>query len=89
MFLQYRDNVGFGKIEAKGAHRHFQFMVVDALIFVKVEESKLLKSAMCLLCLSMVQRLYGLVDLFPLLLGQLIHEILGFPLPLLFQAFAL
>lgn len=36
------EDLGLGQIEAKGFERDFEFVVVDALVFVEVEESELL-----------------------------------------------
>ena len=35
------EDLGLGQIEAKGFERDFEFVVVDALVFVEVEESEL------------------------------------------------
>jgi hypothetical protein len=36
-----REDLGFGEVEAKGFERDFEFVVVDSLIFVVVEEAEL------------------------------------------------
>ena len=40
--LEDGDDFGFGEVEAEGFHGGFEFVVVDAFVFVEVEEAELL-----------------------------------------------
>jgi hypothetical protein len=41
MSLQYVENFGFGQVEAEGFEGDFEFVVVDVVVFVEVEEGEL------------------------------------------------
>ena len=41
MGLEDGQDFGFGEVEAEGFHGDFEFVVVDAFVFVEVEESEL------------------------------------------------
>ena len=41
MGLEQGENFGFGDFEAEGFHGDFEFVVIDLLVFVEVEELEL------------------------------------------------
>ena len=48
MCLENGKDFGFGDVEAQGAHGDFEFVVVNLLVFVEVEEVELQKEIICI-----------------------------------------
>lgn len=69
--------MGFGEVETEGFEGDFEFVVVDFLVFVEVEERELFTSHQHISIYSNFQETYSLIYFFSLLVGYVVYWVRG------------